>query len=476
MYVNFNRRELRAGLALNEGLDFVEALDSVRVEATPALVAEMIAAGPGEAEQGAVASRAGLGRVARAAALDAAEFVISARARARAAGEEFDIDAAIGARLPISLARAIREAGARRWLAGAGAEFAERWPTCSARKLADMPASFEMFSAAWNRLANPSRPYGSSEHEMWHLDVARMARGYSTRRYGLENINGELARRGFIALVEAGHGELPRMPNPAALRVIGRGAAWLQSWEGTYGPYKHPRISTLRLLGRLSPELRHAVMRGGLEEVSRVQRLRQMGADGLGERASLLPAEPAGQVLGLEHRPRRPGRTRQHPMDLAGPGLHPDWPLAIGAVARRLFDGETPSQIADGADNTVATEWLEEDGGKTLFPRWLILRTLAEVGITDPHGTVVSLRVALWLVEQVRRGRWAEYSDWRAGINPTTGAALRWSVRQMVYLGEVQEADIHHQSEKPYAVAGRVLRRFRRSGETYHPGHEGIRW
>ena len=423
MLKHFDRRTARADIALEEGMSARPA-----AFATTALVAALAALPPaqwgseGPSPRAVAARRAGLRGIEFAAALEAAET---------------------GIPLPDALALARRTSSAHRWLA-ANPEWAQRWPTCSARTLATYPASFERFAALWSAVADWSRPFGSSCQPITPWRAAMLA-----ARIPAGTVRGALAGAGLLALVQhAPDGEFPRMPSTQALREIGRGALWCRRWGHT-DPL--PPVRTLRILGRLSPELRHALMRGGLPEVARIQRLRAGG--NVAQRAALLPGQPSAALRGWEYKRRPKG---WHALDHIEAGHVPAYPLAAGPVARALLCGRAPQDIAavEGMTRREAHEWLTETGGQESALRWLINRRLGE--LTDPGYVVRSVRVADWLSALYTSGRWGEFTRDRFARHPD-GREVVWSVQQM--LDEIDDADIVRLSDGPRAVAERAIAR-----------------
>ena len=296
-------------------------------------------------------------------------------------------------------------------------------------------------------MADWTRPFGSSCHPVAPWRVAEMAAHVSAGR-----VRGALAGAGLLALVQhAPAGQFPRLPAPQPLREIGRGALWCRR-RGHADPL--PPVRTLRTLGRLSPELRHALMRGGLTEVARVQRLRADPA-GIGQRAALLPGRPALAVLGQPDPGRRLPKGA-HALDDAPAGLVPAYPLARGALARALLIGRAPQDIAavDGMTRREAHEWLTETGGSVPALRWLIVRRLGV--IDDTAGIVRSVRIADWLAHLHRAGRWDEFTRERIE-RLGDGREIVWSVQQM--LDEIDDADIVRLSDGARAVAERAIAR-----------------
>lgn len=361
--------------------------------------------------------------------------------------------------LPSALALVRRTSSARRWLA-AHHEFAEAWPTCSARWLATLPASFERFASLWSAVADHSRPFGSSYQPIEPYRLALLAAQMPAGR-----IRGALAGAGFLAVVRCMRdGEFPRLPSPQVLRQIGRGALWAARWRSQHAAPLSVR--DLRLLGRLSPELRHAWLRGGLAEVGRVQRLRADPAQTV-LRAALLPGRPACPIL----RQDDPGRRQApgwHPLDYSREA-HPGYPLAVGSVVRRLLAGQSPVEIAacPGMTRREAHDWLMLDGGRTAALTWAVTQRLraADLTVTGEHGCIRSLRVADWLAHLSRAGRWNEVVRERVARGPD-GETITWTVDGM--LDEIDDADIHRLSDGASAVAERAMARMSE--------HELARW
>jgi len=254
---------------------------------------------------------------------------------------------------------------------------------------------------------------------------------------------------------------------PFLLNLV-RGARWASAWGVDWRQLSRKAQAAL---GRLSPELRHAAVRGLPEgacnirvrdlnwaEVRRIQALRADPTPrALALRALVLPARPAAVVLG-----RAGKRGMAHPITNADVvDLCPSYPTVALAIARRITAGESPASISGGLlTRKEAHAWLRDGGpvGERDIPASIccfLVRDLPLSGFT-PRDPLV----ARWLAHVHQRGAWSALT--RVERHPDGRAMCRMDV-----IDEITPADLDR------GISTGVERAFERAGERLAKIDEG---
>lgn len=238
------------------------------------------------------------------------------------------------------------------------------------------------------------------------------------------------------------------------LRHYIRGRRWLDAWrlEG----YSRKAVAAL---GRLSPELRHAAVRGlpsycsgsrrirdlNWPEVARVSKLRaDDSATSKAFRALALVSPRAAwrQVYG-----RLAYASEAHPVqDEAVPDLLPAFPLVSLETASRIIAGESPVSISEHAlTRKEAHAWLVA-GGRMSPVQWIV-RDCPNL-IFVPR----SIEVARWLAHVHARGAWSALT---AVVRHPDGRQMR----RLDVIDEITAQDLDR------GISTGVERAFERAGE-----------
>lgn len=304
-------------------------------------------------------------------------------------------------------------------------------------------------------------------HGLSRSDVAAMwfaAGCRDSRKFALQVRTGVTARKGDSAPFAANYA---------------RGYRWALAWGVEW---KLSR-KALAALGRLSPELRHAAVRGlpdelkggrddlprwktvpfriadlNWAEVARVQALRfdpSPRAHAL--RAIALPPRPAAVILGRDHRRKMP-----HPIsDAAVVDLCPSYPTVRLEIARRIVSGESPASISGGAlTRKEAHAWLSAGGPESErdIPA-SVIRWIVRDCPLDGH-TPRDLTVARWLAHVHQRGAWS-------ALTKTERHPDGRAVRRLDVVDEITAADLDQ------GVKTGVIRAFENAGERMAKVDEG---
>jgi len=233
------------------------------------------------------------------------------------------------------------------------------------------------------------------------------------------------------------------------LRNYVRGRRWLSDNFILWLPLSRKAVA---VLGRLSPELRHAavyahIVRGYWSFSPRI-RIRDLDWDAVRRAQEMLPSgNPrvraalsgllrAASILGVE--------ANEATVAAALAPAYPRLPLKL---ARRLVLGESPVQLSSGLlSRNEAHEWCT--AGAPSIPEWL-----ADYLGVPRHRSV---KVVRWLAHCRQSGRWPALERQREVRLP--GGEMRiWSVIDV--LDEIQDDDILSGRDSVDAVVRRVAQR-----------------
>ncbi len=285
--------------------------------------------------------------------------------------------------------------------------------------------------------------YGLSAQQvarMWYAAGCR-----DSGKFRLQVFHGEAARKGdslpfarndLRGLRGLGH----RASNPAGLNLARKAVA---------------------ALGRLSAPLRAAALKGGQQpdahrcgaghRVNATVRIRDLNWGEVARVQGLLAADQTGRVQAALSGVRRAA-------ELLGCGanepavaraLAPAYPALPLDLARRMALGETPAALSgDLLDRKEAHAWAAE-GAPEGVAGWLCAR----LGVPS----VRSVRVARWLAEVRRSGRWSAMERERAVRVPGEAEPRRYTALSV--LDEVQDGDILTGRDSVDAVLQRSAQR-----------------
>jgi len=248
----------------------------------------------------------------------------------------------------------------------------------------------------------------------------------------------------------------------AFVRNLARGQRWVVSW-GVYGLSRKAEA----VLGRLSPELRHAAVRGiegrwqgyralpadrqgfpgqqapipyrardlNWAEVARIQALRaDPSPRAAALRAIALPPRPAAVILGRDHK-----RGIAHPIqDADVADLCPSYPTVRRDIAARIVAGESPRAISgDTLTRKEAHAWLAAGGPDSADPAEITRSAIAYIVRACPlkDHTPRDIGVARWLAHIHQRGAWSSLT--KIERHPDGRALCRLDV-----LDEITPADL----------------------------------
>lgn len=249
-----------------------------------------------------------------------------------------------------------------------------------------------------------------------------------------------------------------------------RGWRWAHAWGLFYGLNACCGLSrnALAVLGRLSPELRHAAVRG-VEMTARRVRIRDLNWTAVRQTQTLrADAAPRSRVLRLVALPARPAwalldqqqpKGCRHPItDRDVAMLCPSYPAIPRDLAVRIGGGESPVSVSGNTlSRKEAHRWL--DSGARLQPAdWLA----DDAGIPRHRD----LTVVRWLIAcRADKNRWTAIQRTRTQIV----AGQQQEYRALDILDEIQADDI----PRPSASVDAVLRSAaQRQGESYAARHQ----